>query len=353
MLQSHQSNPRPGCVLYTRYSLAFIIILSAPLALARHSSGWTQGINESGAVVGYVRDAVTHEAILSARVELSSASGQSSVNHFTSTNGEFSLNSRDGNYQLSIQKQGYQTYKTDVSILNGHQVRLDVDLLPDKSESAPSSAETVTAHQLTVPHKARDAYNKGDDRMSRQDYAGAVTQYRKAIAEYGPYYEAFAKMGVAQYLLGEVPASQSSLQKSIELSRGKFADALFDLADVLNNIHDYANAEAQARKGVAADDSSWRGYFELARAQLGLKTYPEAEKNAAKSRDLNPKNLQLYVVLTNIHLATRDYAAALQDIDAYLKLDPDSPASEQMRGTRAQVSRALPAAPAGHPPNQQ
>ncbi len=157
-------------------------------------------------------------------------------------------------------------------------------------------------------------------------------------------------MGISQYLLGEIPASQTSLQKSIELSDGKFADALFDLSDVLNNIHDYANAETQAQKGVAADDASWRGYFELARAQVGLKTYPEAEKNAVKSRDMNPKNVQLYVVLTNIHLATRDYASALQDIDAYLKLDPDSPASEQMRGTRAQVSRALSATPAATKP---
>lgn len=337
--------------MYTRYSLAFIlVILVTPLPNSSTSTAPAQGINEAGAVVGYVRDAVTHEAILSARVELTSASGQSSVNHFTSTNGEFSVNSRDGNYQLTIQKQGYQIYKTDVSILNGHQVRLDVDLQPDNSPAAPASSETVTAHQLTVPHKARDAYTKGTDLMRKQDYAGAITQYQKAIDEFPTYYEAFAKMGISQYLLGEIPASQTSLQKSIELSDGKFADALFDLSDVLNNIHDYVNAETQAQKGVAADDASWRGYFELARAQVGLKTYPEAEKNAVKSRDMNPKNVQLYVVLTNIHLATRDYASALQDIDAYLKLDPGSPASEQMRGTRAQVSRALSATPAATKP---
>jgi hypothetical protein len=37
----------------------------------------------------------------------------------------------------------------------------------------------------------------------------------------------------------------------------------------------------------------------------------------------------------------QDFPEALQDIDAYLKLDPNSPVSQQMRATRAQVSTAL------------
>jgi tetratricopeptide (TPR) repeat protein len=334
-----------------RYRLAFILLFSlASLPSPRLSSGrppnsLPQGANESATIVGFVRDANTHEAIQSARVDITSASGQTSTNHYTSTNGGFSLNSRDGNYQVIVQKQGYQTAKVDVSVVSGHQVRVDVDLQPVNPEATPSSSETVTAHQLTVPHKARDEYNKGSDLMRKQDYAGAIAQFQKAIAEYPPYYESFAKMGVAQYLLGDAPTAQDSLQKSIELSSGKFPDALFDMADVLNNIHDYANAEPQARKGIAADDASWRGYFELARALTGLKRYPEAEKSATKSRDLNAKNPQLYVVLTNIHLATHDYAAAIVDIDAYLNLDPDSPSSQQMRATRERVAKALGSTP--------
>jgi TolA-binding protein len=344
----------------TRYRLAFILLFfmasllsprpsSSSIPGARTLSAPPQGANESATIVGFVRDATTHEAVQSARVDVTSATGQTSTNHYTSTNGGFGINSRDGNYQLIVQKQGYQTAKVDVSVVSGHQVRVDVDLQPESAESTPSSSETVTAHQLTVPHKARDEYSKGSDLMRKQDYAGAVTQFQKAIADYPPYYEAFAKMGVAQYLLGDTPTAQSSLQQSIELSAGKFPDAMFDMADVLNNIRDYANAETQARKGIAADDASWRGYFELARALAGLKRFPEAEQNAVKSRGLNAKNLQLYVVLTNIHLATRDYAAVLVDIDAYLKLDPDSPASQQMRATRAQVARTLGAAPASAP----
>jgi tetratricopeptide (TPR) repeat protein len=89
------------------------------------------------------------------------------------------------------------------------------------------------------------------------------------------------------------------------------------------------------------DDSSWRGYFELARAQFGLKQPAEAEESAAKARDLKPDYPLVYLTLTNIHLALRNYPLVLQDIDAYLKLVPDSPTSDQVRKTRLQVEHAL------------
>jgi uncharacterized protein (DUF2342 family) len=60
-----------------------------------------------------------------------------------------------------------------------------------------------------------------------------------------------------------------------------------------------------------------------------------------------------YVILTNIHIATRQYSAAVDDIDGYLKLDGNSPTSEQMRATRAQLAKALAAATAKPQPSSQ
>ncbi len=100
-----------------------------------------------------------------------------------------------------------------------------------------------------------------------------------------------------------------------------------------------------ARQAIALDNS-WRGYFELARAQFGLRQFPDAEENAAKARDLQPDYPLVYVVLTNIHLALRDYASVMQDADAYLKRAPNSAIGEQIRTIRQHVERALQAPPA-------
>jgi hypothetical protein len=45
--------------------------------------------------------------------------------------------------------------------------------------------------------------------------------------------------------------------------------------------------------------------------------------------------------LANIHLQEKNYAALLQDIDAYLTLDPDSPAGLRAKELRDQIQRKI------------
>jgi Flp pilus assembly protein TadD len=329
-----------------RYSLAFLLAFFAAGGFALPALGLPQGVSETAAIVGYVRDSASREPIMGARIEISSPNGLAVAPHFSTTNGEFHINAGDGDYSLTILRDGYQTAHLSVSVVAGHQTRLDVDLVKTTSDSAPASAEAVSAHQLTVPAKARGDYDKAMARMAKRDFPGAITLFQKAIDEYPGYYEAYAEMGVTEFMLGQVQPARDSLQKSIDLSSGKYSNAFFDLAGVLNSARDFAGAEPMARKGIALEDGSWRGHFELARALTGLKRFPEAEQSADKSRSLNAQNPQLFVVLTNIHLGTKDYAAAVKDIDAYLQLDPSSAASNQMRQTRDQLSAILAANPA-------
>jgi len=127
--------------------LALNQAILAPIAVGQ--------FNETASIIGYVHDAVTHEPVMAARIDLMSSGGLISTNRQSSTNGEFSVNVRDGDYQLIVQKEGYETAKIDVSVPPGHQVRVDIDLQPVTAEAAPSSSEAVSAHQLTVPAKAR------------------------------------------------------------------------------------------------------------------------------------------------------------------------------------------------------
>jgi hypothetical protein len=42
-----------------------------------------------------------------------------------------------------------------------------------------------------------------------------------------------------------------------------------------------------------------------------------------------------------VHLNERNYAALLQDLDAYIKLDPDSPAGLRAKELRTQVAQKV------------
>jgi hypothetical protein len=302
-----------------------------------------QGVSDSPQIAGFVRDASSHEPVVSARIDLISPRGFAAPTTYTNTEGEFRFDYvKDGDYQVEVRKMGYEDAKLAVSVVAGHHSHVEVDLEP-KSDSVEDRepAETVSAHELTVPENAREDYRKGRALMAKEDYTGAVAAFLKATQESPTYYEAYAKLGVSQYMSGHADEARAALEKSMELSEGKYAEAAFDLADVFNDVGNFSDAEPLARRGIALDASSWQGQFELARSLLGMKRYADAERSAKKCLAMKPQNKQLYIVLTNIHIELHEYPAVVEDIDAYLKLDPNSAASEQMRATRAQVLKAM------------
>jgi Tfp pilus assembly protein PilF len=296
-------------------------------------------------ITGKVSDAASHEPLAGVSVQLVVGGGKlAAPAETTSTEGQFQFSAHDGDYTILANKDGYLPAQVKVSIFASHQTNVTIDLQRQSPEGSTGTGPggAVSAHQLSVPNKAHEAYEKGMALMNgKKDYAGALAQFESAIREYPSYYEAYAGMGIMDYYLGDAPAAEDALRKSIDLSSGKYPDAIFDLAEVFNNIGRFADAEPAAREAIALEGSSWRGYFELARAQFGLKRPADAAENAAKARDLKPDYPLVYLVLSNIHLALHNYGSVLQDMDAYLKLVPNSPTSDQVRKTRQQVERAL------------
>ncbi len=313
-----------------------------PSAVVASSAG------RNGGVSGYVRDAASQDPVVSARVELMSPGGLAAPMTFTGETGEFHFGYLpDGDYRVVVSKIGYEGTEIAISVVAGHSTPIEIDLKRKSSDSESSTneetgrPETISAHELSAPPKARDDYSKGKELMDQKDYDKAIAAFQKAIREFPDFYEAYAQMGVTQYLSGRAADARASLQKSIDLSNGEYADALFDLADVYNDVGNYAAAEPLAKRVITLDSTSWHGYFELARSLLGLKRYPEAERNGQKCAKLAPYNQRARVILTNIHIGMHDYSAAVDDIDAYLKLDSTSPTSDTLRSTRAQLARAI------------
>jgi tetratricopeptide (TPR) repeat protein len=279
------------------------------------------------------------------RIELVAGGDQlASTPTASGADGQFQLGCKKGDFYVVAKKSGYVTGQIKVAIGPGQETDVTIDLQREASEepSAAGPGEAVSAHQLSVPGKAREAYEKGMALLnSKKDFAGALAQFQSAIAEYPSYYEAYAEIGIVHNYLGDVQAAEGALRKSFDLSSGKYSYAILNLAELLNNTGRFADAEPIALRAIEFEDSSWRGYYELARAQFGLKRTADAEASAAKARDLKPDYPLVYLMLTNIHLALHNYALVLQDADAYLQLVPNSPTSDQVRKTREQVERAL------------
>jgi Tfp pilus assembly protein PilF len=323
----------------SRAVLAFCIFATALPAAAQLD-------DRNHVILGLVRDDATHEPVSGASVRLFVGGDKlAATPTLTGADGQFRLDCRKGDFFVQAEKSGYLPAKVKVSIGPGQETDVSLDLHRQSAEDSASTAgpaEAVSAHQLSVPAGARAAFDKGMSLVnSRKDYSAAVAQFEAAIRDAPAYYEAYAELGVADYYLGDARAAEDAFRKSLDLSSGKYSYAVINLAELLNNTARFADAEPLARQASTVADTSWRGFYELARAEFGLKRPVDAEAAASRARELKPDYPLVHLTLLNIHLALHDYHAVLADADAYLNLVPSGASSDQVRKTRAQVQRSL------------
>ena len=117
------------------------------------------------------------------------------------------------------------------------------------------TAAVVSVHELSIPGKARDAYNKGIRRLNVKDWAGSVPEFQRAIKSFPGFYEAYDMQGVAQLAMQSWQDAETSFRKSLDLSLGHYAAPHFGLGLILC-IHykQFAQAEETVRRIVGEQD---------------------------------------------------------------------------------------------------
>jgi tetratricopeptide (TPR) repeat protein len=270
------------------------------------------------------------------RVDLKLSTGVPFNTTFTRGNGEFEFGSLgNGEYMIEVDLKGYDSFQQPVTLNNSGARGISIFLTRPMATRQSNPRSAVSAHELSVPGKAHDEYEKGLELLYvKSDFRGAIVQFQHAIKDFSTFYESYAQMGNAYLQLKEITPAEEAMRKSVDLSSGRYSEAIFMLVGLLNDTNRYEDAATFARKGIDVDPGSWRGPFELARALEGLKQLEDAEKNAIEARNLKPDNPSVYLMLANIHIQRRDYAALQSDLEGYLKLVPTGPEADQARRTR-------------------
>jgi tetratricopeptide (TPR) repeat protein len=303
----------------------------------------TPGEAQNHSLSGYVRDDATQQPIQGISIELKDLSGQiAAPAAISGTNGAFAFyRLAEGYFYIVVQARDYEPLQMQVSLESSSKSNISV-MLTRIRKSEKADAFPISTRELTIPGKAKAFFEKGVSLIhKKQDYKGALEEFQRAVGQYPEYYEAYDRIGVSEYHLGDFPAAEKALRKSAELSKNQYCDASFLLAAMLNDLNRFVDAEPVSRTGVACSETSWQGHYELARALAGQKKSDDAELSAIKARDLNSGNPQIFLVLGNIHMQKREYAAVVEDFGTYLKLDPQGPLSDQVRKKRQQLQNAL------------
>ena len=117
----------------------------------------------------------------------------------------------------------------------------------------------------------------------------------------------------------------------------------------LGNEKQFTDAEAYIRAGLQLEPTSASGHFALAWVLYSAQRVVEAEKSAHEAILYNPNLAMAHLLLAQIHRRQNNSAAVVDDLDAYLKIEPDSPRSRALRTTRDAAQQSLNLDPATKP----
>jgi Flp pilus assembly protein TadD len=301
-------------------------------------------------ITGNVREEGSNDPIPAVTLEISQSGSQAQAQVMSGMDGGFVFRGlQEGDYVITAKKNGFDTASVTGSVVRTGGPEVTITLRRTAAAGVHPGGP-ISTHQLQVPKKARAAYEKGYTLLAEKNKpAESIPAFEKAVKEYPSYYEAYTELGIANNHVGKVPEAEASFKKAVELSDGTFLQPLYLLADLNNSHGKYQEAEPFARQAIALDSSAWNGFFELARSLLGLKRISEAETSAVQARDLSPQTPQIYLILANIHALQQKYPAAVQDLDAYLKLVPDSQNNESVRRTRDKLQKQVHTPPDTNP----
>ena len=245
-----------------------------------------------------------------------------------------------GAYDISVEEQGYEPYRSTAQF-DGTALKLELRLTASGAPPAPANAYTISVRELMIPGKAQDEYRKGLERLAKKDQNGSLSHFIKAVQLFPGYFEALYHQGIVHTNLGQLEKAMQAFQKAIVVSGGRYARAVFGIGYVHYLQGNAAEAETTVRRGLEIDPNAADGYVILGMTLLRLNRPDEAEKSAREALVRDPNMANAYLVLADSCARRQDYRDQIQDLDSYLRLNPEGGANKRVHDVREVAQRIL------------
>lgn len=299
---------------------------------------------QSVSLAGTIYSEATKRPVQQASLRLCDPAGNMLDQMVTTDSGEFAFRQlHHAEYILTVTAHGYQPYDLHVDLSFTSDRGISIYLNPNPGDpAAPSPAGSVSAHEMSMPQNARDLLSSGEKKLyfDKNPQAG-LADFQQAVSIAPGFYEVYYQIGMAYLTLGTRDDAEKSFRKSIEVSNDKYGEPVIGLASFLIDTGDLAQSEKMTRHGLELSPNSWFGHYQLGRILFNENKIEDAQKSAEQARSLDPNAAIVYRLLSNIHISQKNYPALIQDLDAYIKLDPDSPAGVRAKEIRKQVEEKI------------
>jgi tetratricopeptide (TPR) repeat protein len=204
-------------------------------------------------------------------------------------------------------------------------------------EDDPSQRRaTVSARELSIPARARQEYAEAQKRLSRPDVDGAIAHLQRAVEIAPQFSAAWNRLGTIAYQSRKYPEAETYFRKSLEADPQAF-EPLVNLGGVLLNLGKPDEALRLNLYAVLRQPGD-----ALSNSQLGMSYFltrkPDlAEKYLTVAKQLDPAHFSHpQLMLSEIHLQRDERAAAIEELEDFLRRHPDAP---EATGVKAALTR--------------
>jgi len=334
------------------------LLLSSILAIALcHFVGLAQvqtspDSSSTVEIHGQVRFAEGGAPAANVVVRLESYDGGGSISEaFTDRLGKFQFTSLPrAQYSIRVRQSGYRDAQQNVDMTTQTNGLVMLQLLRDAAASATSGAGSINAK---VPAAAQKEFDKGVAALNergKEKTAFAAKCFEKAIAIYPQFVEARLKLGTVYMDLAEWDKAEHALLATLEAEPRAF-NALFALGEIYLRQNKVAEAERVLTQGLAIEEHSDLGHFNLARVYWErarvikdlVQAKPTLEKcyeEVKRALMLNPNLASAHLLKGNLLLRVARAADAVNEFDEYLRLEPNGPFAPETRALVEKIKKA-------------
>ncbi len=322
-----------------RYRICILLFV-----LITPSRAVSQFAHNTATIIGIVLTEESNQRVEQAMVRLCDGGGNLIGQATTAEDGGFSFRGLErGPYILTFEANGFEKAEIHLDLSFASDRGMTVYLKRAVKESAAAPAgPSVSTHELSMPEAARNLVASGEKKLyvDKNPEAG-LKDFQHAVAAAPGYYEAYREIAMAYLTMGKGDEAQENFRKSIEVSQDTYGDADVGLGTLLVEKGDVDAGEKAIRRGVELNPNFWMGFYELGKLDLHRDRLDLALISAERARTLAPSTPIVYRLLANIHMRQKNDTALLGDLDAYIRLDPDSPAGLRAVQMREQIAQEV------------
>jgi Flp pilus assembly protein TadD len=194
----------------------------------------------------------------------------------------------------------------------------------------------INASLAQVPEDARALYQKAVDLIKAGEGQRAIEDLKSAVSLYPKFPLALNELGVQYLKLGDAARAVEPLRSASKLSPEAFTPHL-NLGIALLECRQLAEAETELREALKIS-STPTAHMYLGLTLISARKFDEAQQELETAISTGGENLaQAHRYLGGLYWKKSDYRRAIDELESYLRLTPNAPDAEQVRGTIRQL----------------